>query len=134
MTRTPTNSPSPNDTIDQHKTYILKKSERREQLDRCGLSRDDNRNNLRICSNHEYEIIKIRYTLEYGGKEKGFMMDVLVPKAYIPSSILSTIQSRVSPNKGVGRDRMMARILRNADCGEDENNDEESSVYQSWAL
>ena len=61
-------------------------------------------------------------------------MDLIVPKVYTPSSLLSTIQSQVSPNKGVGRDRMMARILRNADCGEDEKNDEESSVPQSWAL
>ena len=110
MTKTPNNPPSPNDTIDQHKTYIIKKSERREQLDRCVLSRDENRNNLRICSDHEYESIKIRHILEHGGKEKGFVMDVIVPKAYNSSSILSTIKSRVSSNKGVGRDRMMAFI------------------------
>jgi len=134
VTRTPNSPPSPNDTIDRHKTYIFKRSERRNQLDRCGLKRDDNRNNLRICSDHEFESIKIRHTLVHGGKKKCFVMDLIVPKAYTPSSLLSTIQSRVSPNKGVGRDRMMARILRNADFGEDENNDEESSVPQSWAL
>ena len=62
-------------------------------------------------------------------KKIRFVMDIIVPKAYTPSSLLSTIHSRVSPNKGVGRDRMNARILRDADCGGDENNDEKSSVH-----
>ena len=61
-------------------------------------------------------------------------MDVIVPKAYTSSSLLSTIQSRVSPDKGVGRDCMNARILRDADCGGDENNYMKSSVHQSWSL
>ena len=69
----------------------------------------------------------------YSGK-KYFVMDVIVPKAYTPSSLLSTIQIRVSPNKGVKKDHMNARILRDADCGRDENNDKKSSVHQSWAL
>ena len=134
MTLAPNSPPSPNDSIKKHKTYILKWSERRKQLERCGLKRDDNRKNLRIYYDHEYESIKYRHTIVHSGKKKHFVMDIIVPKAYTPSSLLSTIQSRVSPNKGVGRDRMNARILRDADCGGDENNDEKSSDHQSWAL
>ena len=72
LTRMPDKEPSPTDTIDRHKLYILKKSKRREQLDRCGLSREDNRQSLRIYSDHEYESIKIYHTLQHNGKVKNW--------------------------------------------------------------
>ena len=68
LTRIPDEEPSPTDTIKWHKLYILKKRERREQLERCDLSREDNRASLRFCSDHEYEIIQIYHTLQHNGK------------------------------------------------------------------
>eukprot|EP00957_Ditylum_brightwellii_P072425 5503954-Ditylum_brightwellii.AAC.1 len=45
-------------------TYSRKTALRRESLDRCGLSRNDARKNLRVCSNHEFErhTLKIKFT------------------------------------------------------------------------
>ena len=38
--------------------------------------------------------------IDHGGKTKTNMMDVIIPKVCTPSSVLSTIQSQSSPNKG----------------------------------
>ena len=61
-------------------------------------------------------------------------MDVILPKAYTPSSRSSTIQGWVFSNKGVGRYCMMACILRKANSVKDENNNDDRSVHQSWDL
>ena len=83
------------------------------------MSRDNNGKSLHICSDHEYETITIRRTLQLHSKETNFVMNIIVAKPYTPTSI-STIHSRDSHNKDVGRDCMNVYILRNTKAGEGE--------------
>ena len=57
-----------------------------------------------------------------------------VPKAFTPSSIMSTEQSRKIPNKGVTQDRNMHRILSSLTTDNGNNNDVDSRDSISWAL
>ena len=62
--------PSTKDMIERHLTYQKKKHCRREELDRCGISRNDDRRDLRICSDHEYENLTKRVSSNYKELQK----------------------------------------------------------------
>ena len=53
ITSVPQYVPNDGDNFNRHETYHLYLNERKEQLDRCGLSRNDKRKNLRFCSDHK---------------------------------------------------------------------------------
>ena len=57
ITPIPSYNLSDDDTLKKKSTFELKRLERREQLNRCGLKRNDKRKNLRLCSDHPPSIL-----------------------------------------------------------------------------
>ena len=69
----------------------------------------------------------------YNGKEQDVVIDMEVPKAYTPESILGTKQSRKTVNKGVGRDRSNIGILRRRSDNKMNENDSKGKNV-AWDL
>ena len=130
----PEYSPKEEDSLKRHLTFLRKKYSRTELLDRCGLRRNDQRKDLRICTDHEYEPLTKRVHLEHNRKKREILIVLSVPKPYTSSSIISTQQSRKTVNKGVGRDRMMRRLLGNITVVQDEYNNTSTPDVTGWAM
>ena len=95
-------------------------------LDRCGMNRLDKRNNLRLCEEHCFEVVKKYYTVLDKNEIHSFPMTFNLPKAFSATSHLSGKQSTMSPNKGISRDRAIKRVLDEV-CKSDQGD-------KSWAM
>ena len=73
-----------------------------------------------------WKLKKKRIKIEWNGKSRDMILDLVVPKPILSTSILSPNQSNLSVNKGVARDRSLVGIMKNAN----DNKNEQTS----WAM
>ena len=125
----PKTKPNNSECMEKHYTYYKKLHYRREYLDRCGLKRNDERRDLRICSSHEYEDLRKYISFVWKGKVHKDKIVINIPKAFTENSIMSTMNSTNTINKGIGRDRAVARTLSNFN-----KNEETQGCNDSWAM
>ena len=86
--------------------YYQKKVFYELTLIRCGLSRNNDCNNLQICDGHELEEVKVKRDIVRDGK-----VTTLWFVATVPSGKGMANESKTSLSKGVALDRSTARIL-----------------------